>query len=209
MNTPQKKKQDNKLHLFNTSWFDAKGDLDWRQIIWKMVLVAVFFLIVYAIGMYFVRDEYLSIAEWISSHLGWFGVAVFVFLTDMFIVPLSIDMLFPLTFDWPAAPLLLTMSIASSLGGYSGYWIGRLLGKLPFVKQFTSHFSEDGERMINKYGVWAVVIAGVTPVPFSSVCWMAGMVKINYWWVALATLSRFPRMIIYYVIIRGGLSFIV
>ena len=209
MNVPQKQKQGNKMQLFNSSLFNTKGDLDWKQIISKMILVALFFLLVYAIGMYFVRDEYLRIAEWISIHLGWFGIAVFVLLTDMFVVPLSIDIVFPLTFDWPAIPLLLTMSIASSLGGYGGYWIGRLLGKLPIIKQFTSHFSEDGERLINKYGVWAVVIAGVTPVPFSSVCWMAGMFKINCWWVALATLSRFPRMIVYYVIIRGGLSFIV
>jgi membrane protein YqaA with SNARE-associated domain len=126
----------------------------------------------------------------------------------MFIVPMSVDILFPFVMEWPAVPLLLTMSIASSVGGIGGYWIGRLLGHLRIVKMFTSRFSVDGERLVNRYGIWAVVLAGLTPIPFSTVCWIAGMVHVNPHLLILATLSRFPRMVIYYAVIRGGLSFI-
>ncbi len=197
-----------KLHLFNTSWFTKEGHLDWRQIVGKTILLILFFLIVYAIGLYFVRDRYHEIGEWVGNHLGLPGIALFVFITDMFIMPLSVDIVFPFVLQWPIVSLLLTMSIASAVGGYGGYWIGRLLGRLKFIRQFTSSFNNDGERLINKFGVWGIVIAGITPIPFSTVCWMTGMLRVNHWLVALATLSRLPRMIIYYAIFRGGLSFL-
>ncbi len=208
MTDKNREKKSIRIHFFDSSVFDQAGNLDWRQLIGKAVAVMGFFLVVYAITLFFIKDHYQMIGTWVTEHLGFAGVALFVFLTDMFIVPMTVDIIFPLVMAWNPVPLLLTMSFASSLGGIGGYWIGRLLGHLPLIKMFTSRFSEDGERLINIYGVWAVVLAGLTPIPYSSVCWIAGMLKVNPYLVAIASLSRLPRMVIYYLLIRGGLSFI-
>jgi len=208
VNRNSKEDKSIRMHVLNTSWFDKKGNLDWRQLVGKTLLLIAFFLIVYAIGLYFVRGQYHIIGDWVSNRLGFMGIAIFVFVTDMLIMPMSVDLLFPFVLDWDPVPLLLTMSISSALAGCGGYWIGRLLGKLPFIRQLTSSFSADGEKLINKFGIWAVVIAGITPIPYSTVCWMAGMVKMNFAYMAIASLSRFPRMLIYYLIFKGGLSFI-
>ena len=197
-----------RLHLFNDSIFHDSGNLNWHQLIGKTIGFMGFFLLIYVIALYFVKDQYQAIGLWVVEHLGLMGVAIFTLLTDMFIVPMSVDILFPFVMEWPAAPLLLTMSVASAVGGIGGYWIGRLLGHLEIIKLFTSRFSDDGERLVNRYGIWAVVLAGLTPIPFSTVCWIAGMVKVNPYLVAIASLSRLPRMVIYYAVIRGGLSFI-
>jgi membrane protein YqaA with SNARE-associated domain len=197
-----------RAHFFNDSLFHASGELNWRQLIGRTLGFMGFFLLVYVVALYFVKDHYHMIGLWVVEHLGLMGVAIFSFLTDMFIVPMSVDILFPFVMEEPAVPLLATMSIASAVGGIGGYWIGRLLGHLKIIKLFTSRFSSDGERLINRYGVWAVVLAGLTPIPFSTVCWIAGMLRVNPYLVALAALSRFPRMVIYYLVIRGGLSFI-
>ncbi|MDX9934615.1 MAG: VTT domain-containing protein, partial [Sphaerochaetaceae bacterium] len=208
MDNKQHRTKSSKLHLFNISWFKEDGNLDWRQIIFKAVLLMLFFLIIYAIGLYFVRNEYQKIGSWVSSNLGLSGIALFTFLTDMLIVPMSVDIVFPFVLNWDPVPLLLTMALASAVGGYCGYWIGRLFGKIGFIRRITSGFSDDGERLVNKYGVWAVVIAGLTPIPFSTVCWISGMLKVHLLWVALATISRLPRMIIYFAILKGGLFFL-
>ena len=205
---PTKERNSNRMHLFNTTVFNKSGELDWGKVFGKMFLLMVAFLIIYFIGFFFLKDSFHAIGDWVSRQLGYPGAAIFVFLNDMLIVPMSVDILFPFVMDWDPVGLLLTLSIASALGGYGGYWIGRLLGRIPFIKQFTDSFSEDGEKLIKRYGVWAVVIAGFTPIPFSTICWMTGMLKVDHWKVALATLSRFPRMIVYYGIFRGGLSFI-
>ncbi len=197
-----------RLHLFNDSIFQDSGNLNWYQLIGKTIGFMGFFLLIYVIALYFVKDQYQAIGLWVVEHLGLMGVAIFTLLTDMFIVPMSVDILFPFVMEWQATPLLLTMSAASAIGGIGGYWIGRLLGHLEIIKLFTSRFSNDGERLVNRYGIWAVVLAGLTPIPFSTVCWIAGMVKVNPYLVAIASLSRLPRMVIYYAVIRGGLSFI-
>lgn len=197
-----------RMHLFNTSLFDMQGKLDWRKILGKTVLLMAFFLVVYAIGLYFTRDVYQEIGAWVASVPGYPGVGLFVFIVDMLIVPMTVDLLFPFVLDWNPVALILTFGFASALGGYCGYWIGRLLGKWKFLRQFTDAFSKDGERMINLYGVWAVVIAGLTPIPYSTVCWLTGMLRVKHWEVALASLSRIPRMAIYFLIFKGGLSFI-
>ena len=204
MSDVDKEKQNNGMH---SSWFKNNGDLDWRQLAGKALIFAALALVVYSIAHSFIRSQDWPIDEWVNSHMGLKGIFLFVFFVDMLIVPMSADLIFPFTLTRDPVSLLLVMSSASAVGGYAGYWIGRLVGHLPFIKKFTSGFTQDGERLIHKYGVWAVVIAGITPIPFSTVCWMTGMLKVSPWQVALATLSRFPRMIVYFLAFKGGFSF--
>lgn len=184
------------------------GSLNWRAVIVQTLMLIAGFLLVYVIALYFIRDSYREIGEWVANHMGYPGIFGFVCLVDMFILPMSVDLLFPFVREMNPFVLCLTMGLASTLGGYCGYWIGRLLGKLPFIKKLTARFSEQGSKMIGRYGVWAIVIAGLTPIPFSTVCWIAGMLKVPAGRSFLAMLSRFPRMAIYYAIFMGGLLFI-
>ena len=92
------------------------------------------------------------------------------------------------------------------LGGIGGYWIGRLLGHLKIVQQVTGGFSKDGRRLISRYGEWGIVLAALTPIPFSTVCWISGMVKVRFLYVVFATFARIPRMIIYYLALMAGFT---
>ncbi len=74
------------------------------------------------------------------------------------------------------------------------------------VHALTRAYQENGRELIRKYGGWAVVIAGLTPVPFSTVCWIAGLLELPPHTVLLATASRIPRIIIYYLLIQAGVS---
>jgi len=208
MDRRSKESKSIRFHIFNNSLFLDSGNLNWPQVIGRTIAFMGFFLVIYAIGLYFTKDYYHEIGRWVVDHLGLAGVALFSLITDMFIVPFSVDILFPFVTQWSAVPLLATMSLASAIGGIGGYWIGRLLGHVPLVALLTSRFSPDTRQLVNRYGVWAVVIAGLTPIPFSTVCWIAGMVRVNPTLIAVASLSRIPRMIIYYLLIRGGLSVI-
>ena len=205
MNRRDRERKSLRIHWLNDSIFHDSGSLNWYQIIGKTVAFMGFFLLIYAVALYFIRDQYQAMGQWVVEHLGLVGVALFTFATGMFSVPVSVDIIFPFVTQWPPVPLLLTMSLASALGGMSGYWIGRLVGHLPVINLLTSRFSRDTGLLVNRYGMWAVVLAGFTPIPFSTVCWAAGMVKVKFILVALASLSRLPRMILYYLVIRGGL----
>ena len=194
--------------LISSSYFKADGNLDWNNIVKKAIVLIAFFIIFFLLLFAFLRPQMQSIALWVTQNLGYLGIFLYALFVDMFIVPLTVDVIFPFSSNFNVIPFLLFLSIGSSIGGLGGWMIGRLLGHLSFIKKITSGFTTDGEQLLKKYGGWAVVIAGLTPIPFSTVCWMSGMVRVPFSHVVLATLSRFPRMIIYYLAVQGGLMII-
>ncbi|TVR68612.1 MAG: hypothetical protein EA427_09890 [Spirochaetaceae bacterium] len=133
------------------------------------------------------------------------GVFVFVLVVDTFTVPASLDLLFPFTRGWVPFPLLSVMSVASIMGGTLGYWIGRLLYHLPFVRRTVAGYYARGVRIIGRYGYWGVVLAALTPLPFSTVSWIAGMVRLPFQRFFLAALWRIPRVVGYWFLLQAGL----
>lgn len=56
--------------------------------------------------------------------------------------------------------------IASVLGALAGYWIGKQFGS-PVLRFFVSDSKIDkSESMFKKYGMWAILVAAVTPIPY-------------------------------------------
>ncbi len=210
MSKPERHKRhrDGMSLLSTDALFKKDGSIDWRQLISKMVVAICAFMLIYVIGMYLLRDKYAIIGQWVETHLGFGWIFLFVFMVDMLIVPMSVDLIFPLVMELDPVKLLAVMGFASILGGYGGYWIGRLLGKIPLIRKFTDGFSQRGEQLFRRYGVWAIVIAGLTPIPYSTVCWIAGMLKTPPLWTFLACFSRIPRMILYYLLFKAGLMVI-
>ncbi len=173
--------------------------------LWKGLLLTVVLLVIYSLVYVLASEQLDELGLWLSRNLGYAGVALFSLFVDMFIMPTSVDILFPFVMQWRPVPLLLVMGAASSLGGYTGYWIARSFNHVKWIERAVEKNREKGTALISRYGPWAVVFAGITPVPFSAVCWISGITKAHAGWTAAACLSRFPRMVIYYLLIRGGI----
>ncbi|MBZ4647353.1 MAG: hypothetical protein PWR27_2214 [Petroclostridium sp.] len=73
----------------------------------------------------------------------------------------------------------LVTTVASVLGGIFGHTLGRKFGK-PLLKRF---FKEDKinkvQNYFEKYGGWAVVIAGLTPIPYKIFTISAGVFNVR------------------------------
>ncbi|TVR00377.1 MAG: hypothetical protein EA403_11615 [Spirochaetaceae bacterium] len=178
----------------------------WKLIVRSVVLLGLVFGATVAVRLLDVPIE--EFGRRAVARGGLAGVFAFVFLVDTFVVPASLDLLFPVTIDWPPVPLLLVMSVASILGGFAGYWIARGFSRWRYVARTVAAYRARGEHIIERYGIWAVVLAGLTPIPFSTVSWIAGMVRMPPGLYALGALSRAPRIVIYYLLIRAGLTLI-
>lgn len=163
---------------------------------------------VYLLLIILFPDEIQALGDWAIERFKLGGVFAFVYFVDAFIVPASGDLVFPFTFGWPPIPLLLTICLASISGGLSGFLIARKLSHLKFIQDSVKYYREQGELLIKKYGIWAVVIAGLTPIPYSTVSWIAGLVNMPLHHYLLASLSRIPRFILVYLFIQGGFIFI-
>lgn len=92
----------------------------------------------------------------------------------------------------------LVCTVGSVLGAIFGYVIG-LKGGRPLIRKIVSAEKlEKVEHYYNKYDVWAVGIAGFTPLPYKIFTITAGMFKLNI-----------KRFIIASIVSRGGRFFIV
>ncbi len=88
-------------------------------------------------------------------------------------------------------------TIASVIGGLFGYLIGEKAGR-PLMKRF---FKEENikkvEGCFNKYGGWAVLIAGLTPVPYKLFTIASGVFRIRK--VVFIIASIFGRGIRFFI----------
>ncbi len=195
-----------RIHWFKESYFNHKGDLDWTVLLRKALLLILFFILIFTLLFAFLKPQTEAIAQYVTDHTGPLGLFLFAFFTDMLIVPLTVDVIFPFAVEYSPVVFLSLISAGSMLGGIGGFWIGRLLGHLKIVQQVTDGFSREGRQLISRYGEWGIVLAALTPIPFSTVCWISGMVKVRFLYVVFATFARVPRMILYYLALMAGFS---
>lgn len=147
--------------------------------------------------------------QWLADHVGLGGVFLFVFVVDTFIVPATLDLIFPLTRGWHALSLVTTISVATVLGGIGGYAIGRFLSNHGFFARATATFRDrGGDALIRRWGFWAVLAAALTPLPFFTVSWTAGALRLDARWYVAAALFRVPRVVAAYWLFNHGFELV-
>ncbi len=143
----------------------------------------------------------LSLAA--GKHALW-ALAVVAFVESSFF-PIPPDVLMiPMILATPhrAFRIAFVAMIASVLGGAFGYAIGAFafeqvgqpilasLGKTAQIDEFNTRF--------NDYGVWAVLVAGLTPFPYKVITIMSGWTGLSFWVFMVTSL-----------VARGGRFFLV
>jgi membrane protein YqaA with SNARE-associated domain len=201
------KDKDDKKHAF------LKED---GRISWPKLIIKTFFMFVVIFGIFLIYDKVLKssvratmFANNLYENLGYKGVALFVYICDTFIVPMTPDVMFPLvSSQWSIIQITMIMGTASFLGGISAYWLGRSVSLIKIVSRTSERIMGSHKILIHKKGAWAIVLAGLTPIPYSTVCWTAGILKVNFIDVLFACLVRFPRIMIYYYLFKAGVQII-
>ena len=70
-------------------------------------------------------------------------------------------------------------TVASVTGAVVGHWLGAQFGR-PILGKFVSEGRiKSAETLFDKYGVWAVLIAAVTPIPYKVFTILAGVLKLD------------------------------
>ena len=108
---------------------------------------------------------------------GIWGLLVLAFAESSFF-PIPPDLLLiPLCLANPPAALVyaLLCTLASVAGAYLGYVLGKIIGH-PLLYRFASPQAvEKVESMFARYGVWAMFLAGLTPIPYKVFTISAGI----------------------------------
>ena len=124
----------------------------------------------------------------------WWALSIF-FLSETILglIPPDLFIVWTKKFDSPYKMVSL-LAILSYVGGVLAYFIGRYVGSLPLVEswiltKFDKHFV-----MIRKWGGVLIVFAALFPLPFSSVCSVAGAVRFPFKTFLILGLFRFIRI---------------
>lgn len=159
-----------------------------------------------------IKAKLFSLKDWVESkanhpHAEWY----------LFIIAFTESSFFPIPPDFLLIPLAvlavhkafryaLICTIGSVAGGMLGYAIG--IGSYELIGAYIINFLEWltgkpdllvlARTQFDIYGIWAVIIAGFTPVPYKVFTIAAGFFEMNFWEFVLASIGG-----------RGGRFFLV
>ena len=180
-----------------------------RLIIVGLISLALMFL-VYVLGIKEVgHDGYTALLEWINSHFSLrLGVFLYAYIVDTLILPLSPDLVWIVGAGMVSFEAIFFAGLGSALGGISSYGIGMLVDKVPFVKKLTDSANRKWGSYIKAYGVPLVALSAIFPLPFSTLCTVAGIVGLDFKKIAISSSLRFIHAALYFLLFRAGLLLI-
>ncbi len=96
---------------------------------------------------------------------------------------------------------IISLSLISYTAGVIGFLIGQYLNNTQFYKQMKKRVFGKFEKHLNMYGGFLVVVAAITPIPFSGIAMLVGSVKYPFKRYLYFSLFRFARFLVYSMII--------
>jgi membrane protein YqaA with SNARE-associated domain len=92
------------------------------------------------------------------------------------------------------------LAIISYCAGIIGYFIGHYLNRSKFFRWTKRRFLTKLDSRLQSFGMYLILIAAMTPLPFSGVAMLIGSVRYPFKRFVLFALSRFARFALYAVI---------
>lgn len=89
----------------------------------------------------------------------------------------------------------------SYFAGIIGYLIGAKFGDTKFYRLLRRNRLRKFEKYFRQFGGFLLIVAALTPIPFSGICMLTGSVKYSFQKFIWISMSRFVRFFLYAVIV--------
>lgn len=133
----------------------------------------------------------------IMSH-GYTGIFILTTI-EQFIFPIPADIFITMgtSMGLSFKRILWIISFAALFGSLIGYFLGKYIGH-PIIKWLVGEKKlKHGEDFIKKWGVWGVILAGLTPLPFKIITWTSGIFEMPLKkYIPAVMIGRIPRYFI-------------
>lgn len=169
----------------------------------RLLLGLVALLGTVAAAAWLLREPITNFSTWVTTTTGWPGLMVSMALTD--VVPvlthgavLLVAQAGGLGF-WTS---FFAASVGTVLGVIASWSIGRAFGRSERL-QYLLHRSRIAP-FLGRYGIAAVALASVTPIPDSLCVMGTGAARAPLWYPLVGASIRIPKILIYLWVIREG-----
>lgn len=172
-----------------------------RKILFQ-TLASIFTVVVIVFGLaFFFRDELTIFSKWFVEHGSYLGLFFGMILSDSLPAFIPPDAFLMMSVAGGMNPVftILVMGFGSITGGSLAYCIGRfLIPRFSVGRKIVLRYEDKLLPYLRKYGFWAVVLAAITPIPYSWMAYTVGTFKMEFSRFLIGSLFRFFRMGIYY-----------
>ncbi len=167
--------------------------------LFRAILWLVAFLVVYIVFKRFIKVDFL---DWFEPLFENEGVMFVIFLVSEIIIgiiPPEVFMLWALRYSVFSQFVLVvfSLSVISYFAGVFGFFFGRYLKSTKFYRYVRVKFLRRTERRFGQFGVYLIIVASLTPLPFSGVAMLVGSVNYPIQKYLLFSLTRFLRFAVY------------
>lgn len=101
--------------------------------------------------------------------------------------------------------LVAALGVAGNLlAAALSYAGGAVLRRLGLVERALGARLGAAEDAVRRRGAWALVLASITPLPFGTLAWVAGALRMPLVPYALACLVRVPKVLVYLAAMEAG-----
>jgi membrane protein YqaA with SNARE-associated domain len=180
-----------------------------RDLIWpvlRLIAGLVVMLLVVGTLAHWARPQCEALARGFVSSYGYWGMALGTLLADGFHFPIPPQFYMLLSIASRASiPASLVVIVAASLvAGVVGYGGARLVGKNAWVAARTERSRRLLERAVSRFGARAALIASLLPIPYSILCYLAGLNRMPLRFLLLLCLCRIPKLMAFYLLVYWG-----
>jgi membrane protein YqaA with SNARE-associated domain len=164
------------------------------------------------VGLVYLAAKYLkepltAFSQHFVEATGVYGIGLGWMVLDTLPIPFPHDILlgFGELGGLEPIPMVIAASTGSLVGGTMAWNLGRRLRHTPIFRRIVSGAGAPAYDLVSRYGVAALVVGALSPLPYSVACWAAGSIEMRYRTFLLVSLLRIPRITFYWWLIAAGL----
>lgn len=170
-----------------------------------MLALATILVLVFLLGRWF-RPELEGVGRSFVERYGLWGMAFGTLIADglHFPVPPQFYMLMSIASGGPQLAPFAAVTAASLVAGCLAYSLAGVLGKWPWLGRKLASSSRVVTELYARHGYRVVLLASLTPIAFSMLCYASGLCRLPKRAFAVVALLRVPKLAAYYYLVRLG-----
>ncbi len=185
--------------------------LEARELLWptaRFVLGLAIMLLCVGTLAHLARPQCEGIARGFVAAYGYWGMALGTMLADGFHFPIppQFYMLLSIASGASALGSLLAIVLSSIVAGLTGYGLARFVSQNRWVAARTESSRRLLARALQRFGLRAAVVASILPIPYSVLCYLAGLSRLPAVFLLLVCVCRVPKLILFYYLVGWGWS---
>lgn len=172
----------------------------------RLLLALVIGSLVSAVIGYLARGQAEAVAHWFTETLGLLGMALGTFIADglFFPIPPQFYLFVAVAAGQGMTVPFLGIAVASVAAGFFGHAIARRAAGWPAVAQRLAPYQRVMSGLFERRGLRSALIASLLPVPYSMLCYVAGLASLPRSFVALLAIFRVPKLLGFLALIYVG-----